>query len=101
MDPRAWEHPSCGPLLTCPGRGCPLGPPSAWTSPILVGPWLTLAGILGVGGSDLEEEWSGRASCECGQVTDSLGVLSHRAGPPELEGVTQSCHLECLVHGQW
>ena len=31
-DPRAWECPSRGPLLTCSGHGCPLRPPSAWTS---------------------------------------------------------------------
>ena len=47
----------------------------------LASPWLTPAGILGVGGSDLEKEWSGRALSECGQVT-RLGVISHRAGPP-------------------
>uniref|UniRef100_A0AC11DE21 Translocase of inner mitochondrial membrane 17A n=1 Tax=Ovis aries TaxID=9940 RepID=A0AC11DE21_SHEEP len=49
----------CSPALAAAALS---GPRLHGPVPILVGPWLTLAGILGVGGSHLEEEWSGRAS---------------------------------------
>lgn len=74
----------CSPALAAAALS---GPRLHGPVPILVGPWLTLAGILGVGGSHLEEEWSGRASGECGQVTDTPGRrLSQGRAPLSWKG---------------
>lgn len=86
-DPRAWECPSRGPCSPALAAAALSGPRLRGPVSSLVSPWLTPAGILGVGGSDLEEEWSGRALSECGQVTDMPGRhLSQGRAPLSWKG---------------
>lgn len=76
---------SCGPRSPAPRRGAVSSSLLGLQRPVLIPvgqPLAHLAGILGVGGSHLEEEWSGRASVECISGLTRLGCCPRRAGPP-------------------
>ena len=85
--PRAWDCPAHGPCSPALAEAALSGPRLRGPVSTLVSTWLTPAGILGVGRSDLVKEWSGWALSECGRVTDTPGHhLSQGRAPLSQKG---------------